>query len=186
MVSRPVSNAFAMSNMENTVKSHSIYPALILASIMSAAGAQAQNPDESGIGEQHHPEAHSGHDRFAAGEPGQPEDVTRTVEMKTLDSMKYEPSSLTVGRGETVRLIVTNTGHLIHEATIGANEEQNIHNQEMKADPHMHHDSPNSVTVAPGETRELIWRFDQPGRFEIGCHIPGHYEAGMKAEVSVR
>lgn len=177
---------FCHVDMEDTVKSHSNYPALILASIVSAATAQAQNPEESGTGDQHHPEAHSGHDQFATGEPGKPEDVTQTVEIKTLDSMKYEPSSLTVGRGETVRLIVTNTGRLVHEAIIGTDEEQKIHNEEMKADPRTHHDSPNSVIVAPGETRELIWRFDQPGRFEIGCHIPGHYESGMKAEVNVR
>jgi uncharacterized cupredoxin-like copper-binding protein len=82
-----------------------------------------------------------------------------------------------------LRLIVTNTGRLRHEATIGTPEEQQTHAEEMASGAV--HDSPNSVTVDPGETKELIWRFDQPGRFEIGCHIPGHYQAGMVAEITV-
>ncbi len=186
MTWRNAARCFSLFDMEDAVKSRSIYPAVILASIMSAATVQAQNPEASGSGDQHHPEAHSSHDQFAAGEPGKPENVTHTIEIKTLDSMKYEPSSLTVGRGETVRLIVTNIGRWIHEATIGTVAEQQAHEAEMKTDPHKVHDSPNSVTVDPGETKELIWHFDQPGQFEIGCHIPGHYESGMVAEVTIR
>jgi len=163
------------------VKSHSIYPAAILALVLSAA-VQAQNPESPGSKEQPHP----GHAESAAGQPGKPEDATRTIEIKTLDRMKYDPASLTLNRGEIVRLVVTNTGRLRHEATIGSAAEQQAHAAEMKAAPDISHDSPNSVIVEPGQTKELIWRFDQPGRFEIGCHIPGHYQAGMIAEVIVR
>jgi uncharacterized cupredoxin-like copper-binding protein len=36
------------------------------------------------------------------------------------------------------------------------------------------------VTLAPGE--QVVLRFTpvKKGSFEMGCHLPGHYEAGMK------
>jgi uncharacterized cupredoxin-like copper-binding protein len=169
----------------NTVKPRSIYPAAILTLIVSAVTAQAETSEHPGSPDQHHPEFHSGHEISAAGRPGKPEEVTQTVEIKALDSMKFEPSSLTINRGETLRLIVTNVGRLQHEAIIGTAEEQEAHGAEMGAGHDTPHDSPNAVVVEPGETKELIWQFDRPGRFEIGCHVPGHYQAGMTAEVTV-
>ena len=41
------------------------------------------------------------------------------------------------------------------------------------------------VTVDPGETGELETAFDEAGTYEIGCHEPGHYDAGMKLTVEV-
>lgn len=43
----------------------------------------------------------------------------------------------------------------------------------------------NTVEVRPGETGELTVTFDKPGDVVIGCHQPGHYEAGMRATVAV-
>jgi uncharacterized cupredoxin-like copper-binding protein len=39
-----------------------------------------------------------------------------------------------------------------------------------------------SLHVMPGETQELTWAFtgEQP---LIGCHLPGHWDGGMKGEV---
>jgi uncharacterized cupredoxin-like copper-binding protein len=39
--------------------------------------------------------------------------------------------------------------------------------------------------ITPGETAELEWTFTEPGRYQFACHLPGHYEAGMKIEVVV-
>lgn len=168
------------------MKLRSIFSAAVLALFMSAVTVQTEASESHGSADQHHSTVHSDLEKSAAGQPGKPEEATHTIEIKTLDSMRYDPSSITVNRGETLRLIVTNIGHLKHEATIGTAAEQQAHAAEMTAEPDMSHDSPNSVTVDPGQTKELIWRFDQPGQFEIGCHIPGHYQAGMVAEVTVR
>jgi uncharacterized cupredoxin-like copper-binding protein len=43
----------------------------------------------------------------------------------------------------------------------------------------------NKITVEPGETGDLTYRFDEAGTYEIGCHEPGHYAAGMKLTVNV-
>ena len=32
---------------------------------------------------------------------------------------------------------------------------------------------------------EVIWTFANAGSFEFGCLIPGHYESGMKGDVTV-
>lgn len=32
----------------------------------------------------------------------------------------------------------------------------------------------NAVTIAPGETEELTWRFDEPGEVLYGCHESDH------------
>jgi Uncharacterized copper-binding protein len=41
------------------------------------------------------------------------------------------------------------------------------------------------VTVDPGRTGEVIWRFTKAGKVDVGCLQPGHYDAGMKAVISV-
>ena len=39
--------------------------------------------------------------------------------------------------------------------------------------------------IAPGKTAELAWTFTEPGDFELACHRPGHYEAGMHVAIKV-
>ena len=76
---------------------------------------------------------------------------------------------------------VTNRGQVRHEFSIGSADEQDAHRVMMRKMPNMVHNDPNTVTVDPGQTRELTWRFggDQP--VVLACNIPGHAEAGMVA-----
>ncbi len=53
----------------------------------------------------------------------------------------------------------------------------------MKKTPNMkHEDDPAAVTLEPGETKAVVWKFDKKpaSPLEFACHEPGHYEAGMK------
>jgi len=59
------------------------------------------------------------------------------------------------------------------------------HAEMMKERPDMKHDEGNAISLEPGETKEIIWRFGKRGKVEIACHLPGHYEAGMRAIVTV-
>ncbi len=43
----------------------------------------------------------------------------------------------------------------------------------------------DGITVDPDESGELTYTFDQLGTIEIGCHQPGHYDAGMRVTVTV-
>ena len=44
---------------------------------------------------------------------------------------------------------------------------------------------PNAVDVPAGTTVRLVYTFDQPGTLEYGCHVPGHYPAGMRGTITV-
>ena len=37
----------------------------------------------------------------------------------------------------------------------------------------------------PGETKTLDYTIVTPGAYKVGCHVNGHYAAGMKAAITV-
>jgi uncharacterized cupredoxin-like copper-binding protein len=116
--------------------------------------------------------------------------ATRTIDIEMVDTA-YEPTELAVDKGETVRFVFTNDGELDHEAFLGTASEQREHGEDMagKNDGGGHHtggeDDETSVTVEPSDRGELTTKFSAGGRYEIGCHEPGHYEAGMRLTVTV-
>jgi uncharacterized cupredoxin-like copper-binding protein len=57
--------------------------------------------------------------------------ATRTVEVRMLDSLRFEPDHVTVQRGETVTFRLVNTGHLAHEFTVGGPAAQELHDDQM-------------------------------------------------------
>ncbi|MGH8478984.1 MAG: cupredoxin domain-containing protein [Gammaproteobacteria bacterium] len=128
-----------------------------------------------------------GHEHGTAGygQPGRESDVARTIEVTALDSMRHEPSNITVKTGETVKFEVRNAGQMRHEFMLGDAKGQQEHAEMMRAQPDMVHEDPNAVTVEPGQTKTLVWRFGAPGLVEGACHLPGHYEAGMVTRIQV-
>ena len=64
------------------------------------------------------------------GSKGDPKDVTRVIEVKMYDNY-YEPSSIKVKKGETVKIIVKNLGELVHEYNIATKEMHIKHQPEM-------------------------------------------------------
>lgn len=98
----------------------------------------------------------------------------------------FTPDAFTIKAGSTVTFVFTNSGAVEHEAVIGDAEFQDEHEAEMAAGGSMEEDSDApEVEVQNGETGELTYTFDTPGTLLIGCHIPGHWDAGMKATVTV-
>ena len=47
----------------------------------------------------------------------------------------------------------------------------------------MAHKHSNSVLLSPGESAELIWKFNNTAELEAACNVPGHYEVGMIAKI---
>ncbi len=47
----------------------------------------------------------------------------------------------------------------------------------------MRHDDPNTVMLAPGESKELVWKFTRAMEIEFACNMPGHYESGMMGRI---
>lgn len=115
--------------------------------------------------------------------------AVRTVEIEMTDQLVYNPNSLKVAGGETVRFVFKNTGKLVHDALIGDAQAQQEHEVGTAAgdghDDHHGGEKPPYVSVAPGATEELIHTFAHPGEVLIGCHQTGHWTAGMKLSVNV-
>lgn len=130
--------------------------------------------------------AHGDEHGSAAGSPGDPAQVQRTVKINLGDDMRFEPSSLEVKAGETLRFFLVNGGKLDHEMVIGTAEELAAHAQQMREMPQMVHRDGNMIRLAAGQRGGLVWRFDRPGKVRFACLVPGHMEAGMVGEVLVR
>jgi uncharacterized cupredoxin-like copper-binding protein len=124
---------------------------------------------------------------FNFGDPMEPSDASRVIEITANDDLTFFPSGATVTEGETVTFRVTNDGKIPHDFVLGDAEAQDEHEEEMaEMDGDMSmHDEPNAFVLEPGETKEMTWHMTTGGEVIFGCHQPGHYAAGMKGLVIV-
>lgn len=100
------------------------------------------------------------------------------------DAMRYEPGAMTVRAGAPVTFTVTNDGVIVHEFFVGTEAEQLEHAAEM-ASGGGHHAHGNALSLDAGASDTLTMTFSAPGELLVGCHVPGHYEAGMVATLTV-
>jgi uncharacterized cupredoxin-like copper-binding protein len=117
------------------------------------------------------------------GEPDQPAlgpgDVTVRVDV---EHSLFSPADLRVVEGTRVRFVVVNGGPINHELIVGPPSVHARHARGTEAD---HPSIPGEVSVVPGGTAVTTFRFADAGTFEFACHLPGHYEFGMRGEVVV-
>ncbi len=156
----------------------------ITMSLVFATGAMAHG-DEVHKAQTEKMEKQAGGHAAAIGIPGEPDKVTRTIEVEMGDDMRFRPDTIHVKRGETIRFVVRNTGKLKHEMVLGEVEELKKHAELMRKFPEMEHDDPNQAGADPGKTAEMIWRFTQSGTFDFACLYPGHFESGMVGKILV-
>ncbi len=141
-------------------------------------GGHDKHSDGHGAG---HGDGHGGHHADSAvGKPAQGMAATKTYQVSMLDSMKFvfnqKPD---LSPGDVVKFVVTNNGKIPHEFSIGNAAEQAKHNEMMKKMPDMQHEDGNTVTVQPGQRKELVWQFAGHDEVVFACNVPGHFEAGM-------
>ena len=126
---------------------------------------------------------------MAIGKPGEKSKAkrTQTIVMKEKPDgrMVFEPSTLRVKEGETIRLRFLNKGEADHEFVMDEEKTVLEHKAVMAKFPEMEHDDANAIRLAPGASGEIIWTFANAGDFTFACLIPGHYEAGMKGALKV-
>ena len=129
------------------------------------------------------------------GEEGKLNEDDRIIEIK-------------IKKNETIKFVVKNFGDLVHEFNIATKEMHIKHQPEMikmmehgillgnkidqekmkvmaKKDHSMAHSHSNSVLLEPGQTGKLIWKFNTDTKIEAACNVPGHYESGMIAKISL-
>lgn len=133
--------------------------------------------------------AHGADETFAAGTPGDPAAPARTVDLAIHElpggKMSFGTDAIHAEPGEQIRFVVENDDRIRHEFRLDSVSGNAAHKAMMAKMPGMVHHDPNAMTLAPGATGTLVWRFTKPGAFEFACLLPGHYEAGMHGTVAV-
>jgi uncharacterized cupredoxin-like copper-binding protein len=119
------------------------------------------------------------------GIAGEAKNVTRTVTIMMLDTMRFLPEKLDVKQGETVKIIIKNSGGMLHELVIGTKKVLDAHAALMLKFPEMEHEEPYMAHVPTGKAGEIIWTFNRAGNFDFACLIAGHYQAGMVGKITV-
>ena len=119
------------------------------------------------------------------GIAGDAKAVVRTIHLRMSDNMRFTPDKIDVKQGDTVKIVLKNTGAVMHELVIGTKKELEDHAALMVKFPNMEHDEPYMAHVAPGKTGQIIWTFNKPGNFDFACLIAGHYQAGMVGKITV-
>lgn len=126
---------------------------------------------------------------MAIGEPGDKAKVTQIIRvtMKETDDGKmiFVPNKFEVKKGKTVRFSIKNVGELDHEFVLDEVKTIQEHKAVMEKFPEMEHDDPNAISLAAGQSGEIIWKFTNGGTFEFACLKPGHYDAGMRGDLVV-
>lgn len=166
-----------------------ILPTLLTALLATPVFAAGEHSGGHGHenNETHGPAGH--HDEIAIGEPGKTNLVTKTISISMTETddgqMLFEPSTINVKQGETVRLAFLNKGDAEHEFVMDEHPAILEHKLAMEKWPDMEHADPNSIRLTSGQIGEIIWTFNNSGNFEFACLIPGHFEAGMHGKLTV-
>jgi uncharacterized cupredoxin-like copper-binding protein len=116
----------------------------------------------------------------SGGAAARPMDGTVRI---TLHYSVFDPSSIAVEPGQTVRFVIRNTDPIDHEFILGDEQVQLVHEEGTEAH---HAPRPGEVSVPAGETVVTTVTFPSaPADLIFGCHLPGHYDFGMRGDVAV-
>jgi uncharacterized cupredoxin-like copper-binding protein len=118
-----------------------------------AAGVAGPGPGEPG---------------FVAGTAAAP----RVVGVLAGPGTTFNPSTITVARGETVTFEVTAMGGLAHEFMVGPADAVAA-------------GTPEVSDIGMMQTKSVTVTFDGSGPYAFACHAAGHYEAGMRGTITV-
>jgi len=108
-----------------------------------------------------------------------PGDVTVEID---IEYSRFVPDQLTVFEGTRVRFVVVNSDPIHHELITGGAE---VHIRHANGTEAEHPSIPGEVSVGPNGTAITTFTFDEAGVYEFACHLPGHYEYGMRGTVEV-
>lgn len=108
-----------------------------------------------------------------------PGDVTVEI---GIEYSQFLPERLTVTEGTRVRFLVVNGDPIHHEFITGGRD---VHLRHANGTEAEHPSRPGEVSVEPNGRAMTTFTFDQPGVYEFACHLPGHYEYGMRGEIEV-
>lgn len=107
--------------------------------------------------------------------------TSRTVTI-TIRHSRFQPAQVQVRPGSTVRFEVVNRDPIDHELIVGTLGLQLRH----EAGTDRHHDGAHgAVSVLAGGRGFTEHTFGAHGRVLLGCHLPGHWDYGMRGVVRI-
>ncbi len=90
--------------------------------------------------------------------------------LKSMDTMKFDPATLTAKAGQPIQVQLDNSGsQLPHDFAITAGVPQ-----------------PIAMTAQPGQKATATFTIDKPGAYTYTCNQPGHEQAGMKGTLTLQ
>lgn len=88
------------------------------------------------------------------------------VTVKALDTMKFDPPTLTVQAGQPTHLTLDNAGALVHDFVLTEGTEQAV-----------------KVETGGKASGTAVFTIAKPGTYTYMCSQPGHEAAGMKGTI---
>jgi uncharacterized cupredoxin-like copper-binding protein len=93
----------------------------------------------------------------------------QNITVQALDTMRFDPSTLTVKAGAPVHLTLNNSGALVHDWVI-----DNLDGKRVQ------------VEAAGGASASVDFTPTRAGTYQFYCAQPGHKEAGMIGTLTVQ
>lgn len=126
---------------------------------------------------------HDGMSTDASDDEGTMADEGFVVEVEMVEfGFVADLGELPMGEAITFRFV--NTGVVPHEAMFGSRHQQEEFATSAGHGDHGeagHHGEVAAITLDPGAIGDITLEFSEAGEVWIGCHLPGHYDAGMVA-----
>jgi LPXTG-motif cell wall-anchored protein len=91
----------------------------------------------------------------------------------TLSDFKVEMSNVNLPAGAAITYVITNNGKLTHEMVL---EKEGVVDEPLE----INGAAQEAEDIEPGATRTVEWTIPEAGKYQLACHVEGHYEAGMK------
>ena len=108
-----------------------------------------------------------GHSESTIGKPAKMSQVTKTITVDMSDDMRFTPEKINVRKGDVVQFIVKNSGKVKHEMVLGTPKELAAHYKQMLKFPGMVHEDPQTASVAPGQSGDIVWAFTNSGMWTL-------------------
>jgi uncharacterized cupredoxin-like copper-binding protein len=105
----------------------------------------------------------------AATKPTTASGGVQDLTIKGLDTLKFDPATLTVKSGSPVHLTLTNTGVLVHDWVIDDLDGKKV-----------------AIEAVGGKSAAIDFTPSKAGSYSFYCSQPGHTEAGMKGTLIVQ
>jgi nitrite reductase (NO-forming) len=89
--------------------------------------------------------------------------------VRAMDTMKFDPPTLSAKAGQPIQVTLDNTGQLAHDFSVTEGVSQ-----------------PIKDSTQPGQKAVTTFTIDKPGTYTYFCSEPGHEQAGMKGTLTIQ